>query len=74
MPENKHLTDEERLHIERLHKERVSIRQIALKLGRSTSTISREIRARAVSSDKSVIFIFNLIQITLGVRRFRSLF
>ncbi len=53
MPKNKHLTDEERLHIERLLKERVSIKQIAVKLGKSTSTISREIRAHAVSSDKS---------------------
>ena len=53
MPKNKHLTDEERLHIERLLKERVSIKQIAVKLGKSTSTISREIRAHAVASDKS---------------------
>lgn len=53
MPKNKHLTDEERLHIERLLKERVSIKQIATKLGKSTSTISREIRAHSVSSDKS---------------------
>lgn len=53
MPKNKHLTDEERLHIERLLKERVSIKQIATKLGRSTSTISREIRARAIPSDKA---------------------
>lgn len=53
MPKNKHLTDEERLHIERLLKDRVSIKQIAAKLGKSTSTISREIRAHAVSSDKS---------------------
>lgn len=53
MTKNKHLTDEERLHIERLLKERVSIKQIAVKLGKSTSTISREIRAHAVFSDKS---------------------
>ena len=53
MSKNKHLTDEERLHIERLLKERVSIKQIAIKLDKSTSTISREIRAHAVSSDKS---------------------
>ncbi|NLV22145.1 MAG: helix-turn-helix domain-containing protein [Syntrophomonadaceae bacterium] len=31
------MTDEERLHIERLLKERVSIKQIAAKLGKSTS-------------------------------------
>jgi len=53
MPKNKHLTDDERLHIEHFLKERLSIKQIAAKLGRSTSTISREIRARSVSSDKS---------------------
>lgn len=53
MSKNKHLTNEERLHIERLLKERVSIKQIATKLGKSTSTISREIRAHAVISDKS---------------------
>lgn len=53
MPKNKHLTDEERLHIERLLKERVSLKQIAAKLGKSASTISREIRAHAVLSDKS---------------------
>lgn len=53
MPKHKHLTDEERLHIERLLKERVSIKKIAEKLGKSTSTISREIRAHAVPSDKS---------------------
>jgi len=40
MPKNKHLTDEERLHIERLLEERVSIKQIAVKLGKSTSTIA----------------------------------
>lgn len=46
MEKNKHLTDEERLMIEHLLKERTSIKQIAVKIGKSTSTISREIRAR----------------------------
>lgn len=55
MSKNKHLTDEERLHIERLLKDRVSLKQIAAKLGKSTSTISREIRAHAVISDKSAV-------------------
>jgi IS30 family transposase len=52
MAKNKHLTDIERLQIEQWLKERTSIKQIAKKLGKSKSTISREIRARAVASDK----------------------
>ena len=53
MTKNKHLTDAERLQIEQWLKERVSIKKIALNLGKSTSTISREIRNHAVSSNKS---------------------
>ena len=53
MAKNKHLTDEERLQIEQWLKEHVSIKKIAIKLEKSTSTISREIRNRAVSSNKS---------------------
>jgi IS30 family transposase len=52
MAKNKHLTDAERLQIEQWLKDRVSIKQIALKLGKSTSTVSREIRSRAITSDK----------------------
>lgn len=52
MTKNKHLTDAERLQIEQWLKDRVSIKQIALKLNKSTSTISREIRSRATTSDK----------------------
>jgi IS30 family transposase len=52
MTKNKHLTDSERLNIEQWLKEVVSIKQIALKLDKSTSTISREIRSRATSSEK----------------------
>lgn len=52
MAKNKHLTDEERLEIEQWLKDRVSIKQIALKLGKSTSTVSREIRSRSAVSDK----------------------
>ena len=50
---NKHLTDEERLLIEYWLKGGASLKSIALELGRSTSTISREIRARAIASEKS---------------------
>jgi len=50
---NKHLTDEERLLIEHWLKGGASLKSIALELGRSTSTISREVRARAIASDKS---------------------
>lgn len=52
MAKNKHLTDAERLQIEQWLKDRVSIKQIALKLNKSTSTISREIRSRSKTSDK----------------------
>lgn len=52
MAKNKHLTDAERLQIEQWLKDRISIKQIALKLSKSTSTVSREIRARATTSDK----------------------
>ena len=56
MARNKHLTDDERLLIERLLRERTSIKQIAAKVCKSTSTISREIRARAVTSEKSAAY------------------
>lgn len=52
MAKNKHLTDNERLQIEQWLRYGVSIKQIASKLGKNTSTISREIRARSVVSDK----------------------
>jgi len=52
MTKNKHLTDAERLQIEQWLKDRVSIKQIALKLSKSTSTVSREIRSRATTSEK----------------------
>lgn len=52
MAKNKHLTDAERLQIEQWLKDKVSIKQIALKLNKSTSTVSREIRSRAIVSDK----------------------
>jgi len=53
---NKHLNDEERLQIEHWLKGGISISKIAEELGKSTSTISREIRARAIESDKSARF------------------
>lgn len=40
------------MQIEQWLKERVSIKQIALKLGKSTSTVSREICSRSTASDK----------------------
>lgn len=52
MPKNKHLTDEERIMIENWLKGRISIKQIALSLNKSTSTISREIRKHAQDKDK----------------------
>jgi len=55
MPKNKHLTDEERLLIENWLKAGVSLNGIAEELKKSRSTISREIRARTVTSDKSAV-------------------
>ena len=52
MAKNKHLTDSERMQIEVCLKERTSIKKIAAKLGKDKSTISREIRTRALPSDK----------------------
>ncbi len=53
MANYKHLSDSERMQIEYWLKEHISIKKIAIKLGRSTSTISREICTRAVSSCKT---------------------
>ena len=55
MPKNKHLTDEERLLIESWLKSGASLNSIAEELGKSRSTVSREIRARTVESDKSAV-------------------
>lgn len=52
MAKNKHLTDLDRLHIEYGLKNRISINKIAFELGKSSTTISREILKRAVSSNK----------------------
>lgn len=52
MAKNKHLTDSERLQIEQWLREGVSLKQIAAKLEKSASTVSREIRARAIESNK----------------------
>jgi IS30 family transposase len=47
-----HLTDEERLQIEVLLKARWSLGKIADKIGKSKSTVSREIQKRALESEK----------------------
>jgi IS30 family transposase len=52
MPKNKHLTDADRLQIEILLKQRYPLKRIAAQLGKSTSTISREVQKRARESDK----------------------
>lgn len=49
----KHLTDKDRLQIECWLKEHVSINQIAARLHRNSSTISREIRKHALPSSKT---------------------
>lgn len=53
LTKNKHLTNEERSQIEHLLRGRYSIKAIAHNLGKSLSTISREIKKHAVPSDKS---------------------
>ena len=52
MAKNKHLTNSERQQIEQRLYEGVSLNQIAASLGKSPSTISREIRAHAIESNK----------------------
>ena len=52
MAKNKHLTDLERMLIEQKLREGVSLKQIAAILGKSASTISCEVRARAIESNK----------------------
>jgi IS30 family transposase len=55
MSKNKHLTDDERLQIELWLKQRYSLKSIAERLGKSTSTISREVRKRAQESEKFAV-------------------
>jgi len=47
-----HLTDADRLQIEILLKQRCPVNKIAEQVGKSKSTISREIKKRAIESDK----------------------
>ena len=49
---NKHLTDSERYEIEHWLQQGLSLVRIATILGKSTSTISREIRAHSLKSNK----------------------
>jgi IS30 family transposase len=52
MAKNKHLTDEERILIENWLKARISLKEIARNLEKSTSTVSREIRKHSLDTDK----------------------
>jgi len=52
MSKNKHLTNDERMKIEQLLGEQVTPKEIAAKLDKHPTTISREIRARVIVSDK----------------------
>lgn len=56
MSKHKHLTNSERQQIEHWLNERVSIKKIATYLGKSTSTITREIVKRAVVSNKKALY------------------
>lgn len=53
LAKNKHLTNEERSQLEHLLREGRSIKAIARMLGKSASTIAREIKKHAVQSNKS---------------------
>jgi IS30 family transposase len=48
----KHLSDAQRLQIEHAVSEGVSLKQIAVKIGKHHSTVAREIKARSVLSNK----------------------
>ena len=52
MARNKHLTDADRLEIEHGLRHGLSIKKIAVKIGKHHSTVAREICARSVASDK----------------------
>ena len=52
MTEKKHLTNDERLQIEILLKEQTPFKKIAAKLSKHPATISREVRAHIIVSDK----------------------
>jgi IS30 family transposase len=52
MAKNKHLTDADRLEIEHGLRHGLSIKKIAAKIGKHSSTVAREIRARSVDSNK----------------------
>ena len=52
MAKSKHLSDTDRCSIEHDLSLRLSLKKIAAKLGKSTSTISREIRSRRISVDQ----------------------
>jgi IS30 family transposase len=54
MAKNKHLTDSDRLQIQHGLLHRNSIKKIAFDLDKSPTTISREIRKRAVSSKQQM--------------------
>ena len=55
LAKNKHLTNEERSQLEHLLRERRSIKAIGRILGKSASTIAREIKKHAVPSNKSAV-------------------
>jgi len=52
MSKKTHLTDADRLHIEILLKQRYSLNKIAEQVGKAKSTIAREIKKRALESEK----------------------
>ena len=56
MKSKKHLTEEDRSIIEQMLRERRTLKSISERLGKSRSTVSREIRKHSVASNKSAVF------------------
>ena len=52
MTKKTHLTDAERMQIEILLKQRYSLSKIAEQIGKAKSTVAREIKKRALESEK----------------------
>jgi len=52
MSKKAHLTDADRLQIEILLKQRYPLKRIAEQIGKSKTTVAREIKKRALESEK----------------------
>ena len=64
-----HLTIEERTSIAHLHKQGVSLRQIAITIERNVSTIKKRVRSKLYPQTKKVIIIITLILLKKDMRK-----